>query len=81
MQETTNTPGADTNAQFDAVLKACRDIFVKKLDDYGASWRILRPCSLTDQIFIKAKRIRSLEEGGVAMVDEGILPEFMAIVN
>lgn len=81
MQETTNTPGADTNAQFDAALKACRDIFVKKLDDYGASWRILRPCSLTDQIFIKAKRIRSLEEGGVAMVDEGILPEFMAIVN
>ena len=72
MQETTNTPGADTNAQFDAVLKACRDIFVKKLDDYGASWRILRPCSLTDQIFIKAKRIRSLEEGGVAMVDEGL---------
>ena len=77
----TNTIVVATNVQFDAALKACRDIFVKKLDDYGASWRILRPCSLTDQIFIKAKRIRSLEEGGVAMVDEGILPEFMAIVN
>lgn len=81
MQETISTDSVATNVQFDAELKACRDIFVKKLDDYGASWRILRPCSLTDQIFIKAKRIRSLEEGGVAMVDEGILPEFMAIVN
>ena len=58
MQETISTDSVATNVQFDAALKACRDIFVKKLDDYGASWRILRPCSLTDQIFIKAKRIR-----------------------
>lgn len=81
MQEHRIEAKPDTNAQFDAALASCRDIFEKKLMDYGPSWRILRPCSLTDQIFIKAKRIRSLEEGGVAMVDEGILPEFKAIVN
>lgn len=71
----------DTNAQFDAALAACRDIFVKKLHDYGASWRIMRPGSVTDQLFIKAKRIRSLEIKGESAVGEGILPEFMAIVN
>ncbi len=71
----------NTIRQFDAALKSCRDIFVKKLKDYGASWRIMRPCSITDQIFIKAKRIRSLETKSMAMVDEGILPEFIAIVN
>lgn len=70
-----------TIKEFDRALAACRDIFVKKLSDYGASWRIMRPCSITDQIFIKAKRIRSLETKGVAMVAEGILPEFIAIVN
>jgi hypothetical protein len=71
----------DTNAQFDAALALCRDIFVKKLKDYGASWRILRPAAVTDQIFIKAKRIRSLEIKGHSAVGEGILPEFIAIVN
>lgn len=70
-----------TIKEFDSALAACRDIFVKKLSDYGASWRIMRPCSITDQIFIKAKRIRSLETKGIAMVSEGILPEFIAIVN
>lgn len=70
-----------TTKQFDAALKMCRDLFEKKLSDYGASWRIMRPCSITDQIFIKAKRIRTLETTGQAMVDEGILPEFIAIVN
>ncbi len=70
-----------TNQQFDEALKLCRDLFEKKLQDYGASWRILRPCSLTDQIYIKAKRIRTLETTGNAMVDEGILPEFIGIVN
>lgn len=59
----------------------CRELFVKKLHDYGASWRILRPESLTDQLFIKAKRIRSLEVKGEAMVDEGIRPEFIALIN
>ncbi|MDE6459411.1 MAG: DUF1599 domain-containing protein [Paramuribaculum sp.] len=71
----------NTNTQFEAAMAMCRDIFEKKLKDYGASWRILRPESITDQIFIKAKRIRSLETKGCAMVDEGILPEFLAIVN
>lgn len=70
-----------TIKEFDKALASCRDIFVKKLSDYGASWRIMRPCSITDQIFIKAKRIRSLETKGVAMVAEGILPEFIAIAN
>lgn len=66
--------------QFDKALAVCRDIFEKKLKDYGASWRIMRPRSITDQLYIKAKRIRTLEEGE-ALVDEGILGEFMAIVN
>ncbi len=70
----------NTLDQFDSAIALCRDIFSKKLEDYGASWRILRPRSVTDQLYIKAKRIRTLEEG-TAMVDEGILGEFMAIVN
>ncbi len=72
---------ADTIAQFDAALARCREIFVKKLTDYGAAWRIMRPESVTDQIFIKATRIRSLETKKVSKVGEGILPEFIAIVN
>ncbi len=72
---------SDTNQQFDEALSLCRNIFEKKLSDYGASWRIMRPAALTDQIFIKAKRIRSLEIKGHSAVGEGILPEFIAIVN
>ena len=72
---------ADTIAQFDAALSMCRELFEKKLKDYGASWRIMRPESLTDQIYIKANRIRSLETKGNAQVDEGILDGFVAIVN
>ncbi|MDR1407416.1 MAG: DUF1599 domain-containing protein [Tannerella sp.] len=71
----------DTKQQFEVVIRLCRDLFEKKLNDYGASWRIMRPQSITDQIFIKANRIRSLEMKGVSMVDEGIKPEFVAIVN
>lgn len=71
----------NTSRQFDAALAMCRELFEKKLHDYGASWRIMRPCSITDQLFIKAKRIRTLEIEGCSMVDEGILPEFIAIVN
>lgn len=59
----------------------CRDLFSKKLHDYGPAWRILRPASVTDQIFIKANRIRSIETKGVTLVDEGIRSEFIAIVN
>lgn len=70
-----------TERQFTEALDKCREIFVAKLGDYSASWRLLRPSSITDQIFIKAKRIRTLETEKTAMIDEGILPEFMAIVN
>ncbi len=71
----------DTNKEFDRVIGVCRDIFVRKLHDYGASWRIMRPESVTDQLLIKANRVRTLETKGNAMVDEGIAPEFMAMVN
>lgn len=71
----------DTKGQFDKVISICRELFEKKLKDYGSSWRIMRPQSVTDQIFIKANRIRSLETKGVSMIDEGIRPEFIAIVN
>ncbi len=71
----------DTKQQFEHVIAICRDLFAKKLHDYGAAWRIMRPSSVTDQIFIKANRIRSIEVKGVAMVDEGIRSEFIAIVN
>ena len=71
----------DTKQQFEHVIAICRDLFAKKLHDYGAAWRIMRPSSVTDQIFIKANRIRSIETKGVTMVDEGIRSEFMAIVN
>ena len=60
---------ADTKEQFEKVISQCRELFEKKLKDYGPSWRIMRPQSLTDQIFIKANRIRSLEIKGVSMVD------------
>ena len=70
-----------TNKQFDEVTAICRDVFERKLQDYRASWRILRPTSLTDQIFIKANRIRSLEIKKDKMVDEGVFSEFIAIVN
>jgi hypothetical protein len=71
----------DTKQQFEQVMAECRDLFAKKLHDYGAAWRIMRPVSVTDQIFIKANRIRSLEVKGISLVGEGIYPEFMAIVN
>lgn len=67
--------------QFDRAIHRCRSLFELKLKDYGAAWRLMRPTSLTDQILIKAKRIRTLETKGNAMVDEGILPEFIGIVN
>ena len=71
----------DTRQQFEHVIAICRDLFSKKLHDYGPAWRILRPASVTDQIFIKANRIRSIETKGVALVDEGIRSELIAIVN
>ena len=71
----------DTEQQFKDVMAECRSLFAKKLHDFGASWRILRPSSLTDQLFIKAKRIRSLEIKQVSLVGEGIRPEFIALIN
>jgi hypothetical protein len=71
----------DTRKQFDTVIRLCRDIFQQKLNDYGASWRIMRPSSITDQLLIKANRIRNLEMTGVHLVDEGVKPEYIAIVN
>ena len=70
-----------TNQQYDQVILICRNIFSKKMTDYGTAWRILRPTSLTDQIYIKAQRIRSIEEKGVTKVGEGVKPEFIGIIN
>ena len=70
-----------TNTQFEQALAECRALFEKKLHDYKASWRILRPTALTDQLFIKAKRIRSLEIKKESKVGEGIRPEFIALIN
>ena len=70
-----------TKSQFDEVISICRDLFHDKLKDYGTSWRILRPESVTDQIYIKANRIRSFEIKKESKVDEGIFSEFIAIVN
>jgi len=71
----------DTSLQFDTVVSKCTEIFKKKTIDYGTAWRILRSSSLTDQIFIKANRIRTLQETGSSKVNEGIEPEFIGIVN
>ena len=70
-----------TKSQFDKVISICRSLFSEKLKDYGPSWRILRPESVTDQIYIKANRIRSFEIKKESKIDEGIFPEFIAIVN
>jgi len=70
-----------TSEQYDAVIKICRDLFQKKMKDYGSAWRILRLPSLTDQIFIKAQRIRGLQENGVRKVDEDEQSEFIGIIN
>jgi len=71
----------DTSTQYDAVITKCRDLFSKKMKDYGSAWRILRLPSLTDQIFIKAQRIRGLQENEVRKVDEGEVSEFIGIIN
>lgn len=71
----------NTEDQFKDTVSECRSLFAKKLHDYGASWRILRPSSLTDQLYIKAKRIRSLEIKKESLVGEGIRPEFIALIN
>jgi len=71
----------NTLKQYDKVITVCRDLFEKKMKDYGSAWRILRLPSLTDQIFIKAQRIRSLQENSERKVDEGEVSEFIGIIN
>ncbi len=71
----------DTNKEFKTEIARCREIFEKKTRDYGTSWRVLRLPSLTDQIFIKASRIRSIQESGESRVGDGVEPEFVAMVN
>jgi hypothetical protein len=70
-----------TNDQFDRVIAICKSVFEKKMKDYGIAWRILRPSSMTDQIYIKAQRIRSIEEKGAQQVDDDIRSEFIGIIN
>jgi len=70
-----------TSEQYDHVVTICRTIFEKKMKDYGIAWRILRPSSMTDQIYIKAQRIRSIEEKGSQQVDDDIRSEFIGIIN
>lgn len=70
-----------TLTQYESIIKICKDIFTKKAKDYGTAWRVLRTSSITDQIFIKAQRIRTIEEKGSQKVDEGIRSEYIGIVN
>jgi len=71
----------DTSKQYDAIINTSRSLFIDKMKDYGSAWRILRLPSLTDQIFIKAQRIRSLQQNNVRKVDEGEVSEFIGIIN
>ncbi|MEZ4792752.1 MAG: DUF1599 domain-containing protein [Gelidibacter sp.] len=71
----------NTSKQYDAVIEKCRSLFINKMSDYGSAWRILRLPSLTDQIFIKAQRIRGLQQNSVQKVDEDEASEFIGIIN
>ncbi len=71
----------NTGRQFEAVIGICKEVFLSKMKDYGSSWRVLRPSSLTDQIYIKANRIRSIEAKGIHKISEGIRTEFIGIIN
>ena len=72
---------ANTSAEYDAIINTCKGLFIKKTRDYGTAWRILRPETITDQLFIKAQRIRTLEEKKVSKVGEDITGEYIGIVN
>ncbi len=71
----------NTNKQFQTVLDQCEDIFLKKTKDYGTAWRILRPSSLTDQLYIKAKRIRSIQEKGEQKIEDSVDLDFVGLIN
>src|ERR1700741_2110099 len=70
-----------TSAQYDSAVNSCKDIFIKKMKDYGTAWRILRTSSITDQIFIKAQRIRNIEDKGTQKISEDIRSQYIGIVN
>jgi hypothetical protein len=70
-----------TKEQYDHVIGLCREVFIKKMKDYGTAWRILRPSSMTDQIYIKAQRIRNIEETGIAIIEDDARSEFIGIIN
>lgn len=70
-----------TLVQYQEVIDHCRDLFLKKTTDYGTAWRILRPASITDQLYIKARRIRSIEEKGEQRVADSVESEFVGLVN
>ena len=71
----------NTSAQYDEVIQVCKTLFEKKMRDYGCAWRVLRPSSITDQIFIKANRIRSIQEKGTQKIGDDIKDEFIGIIN
>ena len=71
----------NTIAQYNAAVQSCKDIFIKKTKDYGTSWRVLRPISILDQLFIKAQRIRTIQEKGKQLVADNVLDEFRGMVN
>ena len=82
MTETTfPTAMTNTNEQYDQAIQACKEIFVKKAKDYGTSWRVLRIISIVDQIFIKAQRIRTIQQKGEQKVGDDVISEFKGIVN
>ncbi|HRG37353.1 MAG TPA: DUF1599 domain-containing protein [Bacteroidia bacterium] len=70
-----------TSTQYDKVINSCKDIFIKKMKDYGTAWRILRTSSITDQLFIKAQRIRNIEDKGKQKIDDDIRSEYIGIIN
>jgi hypothetical protein len=71
----------NTDLQYDSAVNRCREIFLKKTKDYGTSWRVYRTISVADQIYIKAKRIRNIQENGIQKIDDGVEAEFIGILN
>lgn len=80
-RKVTDSMPSKTPEQYDKVIDLCKNVFMPKMRDYGTAWRILRTSSLTDQIYIKASRIRSIQEKGLSKVNEGIADEFIGIIN
>src|SRR5688572_8653158 len=81
MNETILSPMMNTQHQYQSAIQSCRDIFIKKTKDYGTSWQVLRPISIVDQLFIKAQRIRTIQEKGTQKVADDVRSEFIGMVN